>query len=390
MAALTVPDDPASHYSSLARALAAIDQAGPEQVATGALRHDLRWFATQQRALEAMSARWLAELDRREKEAADDERRSPVRFLCDSLGLTANAAQAWLRTARALDTELRLTAGALRRGEIGAQQVGVIRRAVEAAAKTCLDPAAVESELVEAARGMDAYALERHWQQLRYRADQAAGEAAEEEERRRSWLSLRQHSTGSYRVEGVLDAVCGASLHTALRAIMGRKAKDDERTPEQRRAAARGELARRCLDAGDLPERGGERPHLSLVAQLGTLRLEPGSPVARLDWGPLVTGRTARLIAEDASVAPVLVDGGEIVHAGRRSRVVPAPVRRALNLRDGGCRAPGCTMPPDLCSPHHKKHWVDGGEHRLPNLDLRCDAHHARLHPENERFRSGR
>jgi len=69
---------------------------------------------------------------------------------------------------------------------------------------------------------------------------------------------------------------------------------------------------------------------------------------------------------------------------------VPAPVRRALNLRDGGCRAPGCTMPPDLCGPHHSKHWVDGGDHRLPNLELRCTAHHARLHPENERFRSGR
>jgi len=122
MAALTVPDDPASHYSSLARALGAIDQTGPEQLATGALRHDLRWFATQQRALEAMSARWLAELDRRERDAADDDLRGCTAWLRGELRLTSNAAYSQLRTARALDGELRLTAGALRRGEIGAHR----------------------------------------------------------------------------------------------------------------------------------------------------------------------------------------------------------------------------------------------------------------------------
>jgi hypothetical protein len=66
---------------------------------------------------------------------------------------------------------------------------------------------------------------------------------------------------------------------------MGRRAKDDDRTPMQRRAAAIGELARRRLDARDLPERGGEKPHLALVASVETLRLEPGSPMAQLDRG---------------------------------------------------------------------------------------------------------
>jgi hypothetical protein len=149
------------------------------------------------------------------------------------------------------------------------------------------------------------------------------------------------------------------------------------------------DLARRPLDAGELPSRGGERPHLTLVANVETLKLEPGSPMAQLDWGPLVTGRTARRIAEDASVTPVLVDGvGKVLHVGRRSRTVPAPVRRALNLRDGGCQSPGCTMPPDLCSPHHKRHWADGGGHELSNLELRCEFHHGERHPENARFHS--
>src|SRR5215467_5746290 len=380
-------------FSDVAQGLASIADGGPAHLSSAALRDDLRWFAMQVRALEAMSHRWLAELDRREQEEdgpADRELRHCTRWLCDELKLTSSAAYAQVRTARALDGELRLTAAALRRGEISARHVDVIRRAMEQVPKTCLEPASVESELVVSARQMDPFELEQHWKQIRYEADQVAAEEAEEEQRRQSWLSLRQTWWDTYKIEGELDAETGATLHTALRAIMGRKAKDDQRTPMQRRAAAIGVLARTRLDAGDLPERGGEKPHLMLVASVETLRLEPGSRMAQLDWGPLVTGQTARRIAEDASVSPVLVDGdGKVLHVGRRSRTVPASVRRALNLRDQHCQGPGCTMSPELCSPHHDPHWVDGGDHELPVLRLYCDYHHGKRHPENARFRRG-
>ena len=296
-------------FSDVAQGLASIADGGPAHLSSAALRDDLRWFAMQVRALEAMSHRWLAELDRREQEEdgpADRELRHCTRWLCDELKLTSNAAYAQVRTARALDGELHLTAAALRRGEISARHVEVIRRAMEQAEKTRLERSSVESRLVFAARQMDPFELEQHWKEMRYEADQAAAEEAEEEQRRQSWLSLRQTWWDTYKIEGELDAETGATLHTALRAIMGRKAKDDDRTPMQRRAAAIGVLARTRLDAGDLPERGGEKPHLMLVASVETLRLEPGSPMARLDWGPLVTGQTARRIAEDASVIPVL------------------------------------------------------------------------------------
>jgi Domain of unknown function (DUF222) len=376
-------------FSDVSQGLADIDERGPKELTAGELRDDLKWFAIQQRALEAMQNRWLAALDLREKAVFDGELRGAARWLCDELKMTSNAAYAQLRTARALDGELRLTATALRRGEIGPRHVEIIRRAMEQVGKTSLDPARVESELVFVAKQKDPFELEQHWKQLRYRADQPAAEAAEEEWRKQAWLSLRQTLWGNYQIEGELDPESGATLHTALRTIMGRKAKGDERTPMQRRAAAMGQLARRCLDAGDLPERGGERPHLTLVASVETLRLEPGSPMAQLDWGPLVTGKTARRIAGDASVTPVLVDAdGSVLHVGRRSRTVPTAVRRALNLRDKGCVEPGCTMPPDLCTPDHEQHWADGGDHRPSNLKLRCDYHHAQRHPENARFRN--
>jgi hypothetical protein len=373
-------------FSSVEQGLFLIDARGPEELATDRLRDDLKWLTRQQRALEAISARWLAELDQR-RDGLGCGPDSCTEWMTSTFNVTPNAAYSQLRTARVLDHLARASA-ALRLGQLSWAHVRVICGAAEQWDKTTLDAAEVEFELVNAATYMDPRTLHQHWLQMRYQADQEAGVAAEEEQRKRRWFAMSETWWGTHKVEGELDAENGALLKTALQAIMGRKARDDERTPNERRADAVGELARRQLDAGDLPERGGEKPHLMLVADLATLRLEPGSRLAQLNWGPLVTGQTARRIAEDASITPVLVDGDRnVLHVGRRSRAVPAPVRRALNLRDRGCQGPGCTMPPELCTPHHKRHWADGGASDLPNLELRCDVHHGRLHPENDRFR---
>src|SRR5215471_13071679 len=291
-------------FASVEEGLAIIDRGGPENLTSDTLREDLKWFTIQQRALEAMSARWLAELDRREQQASKDDSRddffSCSRWLSETLKLTPNAAYAQVRTARMLE-QLPWTAAAFRRGEISSQHVAVIRRAMEQVAKTCLDPSDVEPALVFAARQMDTFNLEQHWQQMRYQADQEAALEAEEERRRQRWLSLRQISTGNYRSE------------------------------------------------------------------------------------------TARRLADDASITPVLVDDrGEILHVGRSSRSVPRQLRKGLNLRDRHCLSPGCTTPPELCAVHHRRHWADGGPTDLSNLELRCDVHHGRLHPENHRFRQSR
>src|SRR5205085_3001564 len=111
---------------------------------------------------------------------------------------------------------------------------------------------------------MDPKALHEHWQQMRYQADQEAGLVAEQELQQRRWLSLRQTWSGTYEIEGELDPEGGATLELALKGLMGRRSRDDDRTAFQRRADAIEELARDRLDAGDLPTRGGERPHLML------------------------------------------------------------------------------------------------------------------------------
>jgi hypothetical protein len=67
-----------------------------------------------------------------------------------------------------------------------------------------------------------------------------------------------------------------------------------------------------------------------------------------------------------------------VLNVGRRTRTIPPALRRALEVRDGGCRYPGCGS--RFTDAHHIEHWADGGETRLENLVLLCRRHHRAVH----------
>ena len=101
---------------------------------------------------------------------------------------------------------------------------------------------------------------------------------------------------------------------------------------------------------------------------------------AHIEDGPHVTAVTSRRIACDSSIVRIHEDeNGEPLSIGRRSRSIPPPMRRALRLRDGGCRFPGCTNT-RFVDGHHIKHWADGGETSLENLVTLCRHHHRLVH----------
>jgi len=72
---------------------------------------------------------------------------------------------------------------------------------------------------------------------------------------------------------------------------------------------------------------------------------------------------------------------GELLSVGRRTRAAPIALRRALELRDGGCRFPGCEQRHHTDA-HHIVHWAKGGETRLGNLILLCRRHHRLCHED--------
>ena len=72
--------------------------------------------------------------------------------------------------------------------------------------------------------------------------------------------------------------------------------------------------------------------------------------------------------------------GSEPLDVGRRTAVVPGPMRRAVIVRDRHCRFPACDRPPPWCDAHHVVHWASGGVTALSNLVLLCRRHHRFVH----------
>ncbi|GAA4729218.1 HNH endonuclease signature motif containing protein [Actinomycetospora chibensis] len=121
------------------------------------------------------------------------------------------------------------------------------------------------------------------------------------------------------------------------------------------------------------------RPLLTITMDLRWLQQAIGH--GSLDSGALLDQRIVRRLACDAEIVPmVLGSRSEPLDVGRLSRTVTDALRRALNLRDGGCAFPSCSRPPRRCHAHHIRHWFHGGPTCLDNLVLLCRFHHQLIH----------
>jgi hypothetical protein len=101
---------------------------------------------------------------------------------------------------------------------------------------------------------------------------------------------------------------------------------------------------------------------------------------AHLHEGPNISTETAKRMSCDACVCGVLMRNGlENLDLGRTMRLPNRAQRRALMVRDGGCRFPGCTER-RYVEAHHVRHWIDGGPTDLANLVLLCWFHHHAVH----------
>jgi hypothetical protein len=103
-------------------------------------------------------------------------------------------------------------------------------------------------------------------------------------------------------------------------------------------------------------------------------------PLSYIEQGPQVTAETSKRICCDSFIIPILTGKmGEPLDIGRKTRTIPPAMRRALNMRDQGCRFPGCTHR-YFTDGHHVKHWSKGGDSSLDNLVLLCRRHHRLVH----------
>jgi hypothetical protein len=87
-----------------------------------------------------------------------------------------------------------------------------------------------------------------------------------------------------------------------------------------------------------------------------------------------------RLCCDGKAVVMTETKEGEPLSVGRKTRVIPKALERAVRARDKHCCSfPGCANKRFLHT-HHIEHWSNGGETALDNLTLLCTKHHTLVH----------
>jgi len=341
----------------------------------------LRDAATLRNRLDAAITELVSSLDREMRNEGDSTSTPCAAWLRDELHLTDSAAYGQVRLARQL-RELPDTAAAFSGGELSYQHAVAVARTVDRVVLGGGQAGDAEPLMLCEARALNPRDLLLWGRRLRHQLDPNEVANDEQREHRRRWLHLSQAWDGGYDLEGHLDPEGGTTFKVALQGLLGPRLKEDDRTPAQRRADALVEIAGRCLDSGQLPLRGGQRPHISITATLETLRGDPGAPAAELDWGFPISASALRRLACDADLTPILLSkNGDPLHMGRRRRTAPPKLSQALAERDHHCVWPGCDRPPEWCQRHHRgQPWESGGLTEIEQMELLCKVHHRMAH----------
>ncbi|GAA0453630.1 HNH endonuclease [Paractinoplanes deccanensis] len=247
--------------------------------------------------------------------------------------------------------------------------------------------------LIEMAGRLPAYQLRRVGQRilahvaphLAERAEAAAlarQEARAHQAREFTWSMPRD---GIVRLSGRLSVEDAATVRAALEPLCAPVAGDDRR-PAQRRADALVDVCRLALRSGDLPDSGGEAAQVAVTIGYDPLTQALGA--ATTDSGERLSGETARRMACDARILPVVLGGaGQVLDIGRTRRLATGALRRALHVRDRGCAFPDCDRPPRWTDAHHIISWASGGATSLDNLVLLCRTHHRVVHHPDTSWR---
>jgi hypothetical protein len=335
-------------------------------------------------------SRWLAlvaEFDARDGWESWAGIRSCAEWIAWRCALSPRAGREHVRVARTL-RDLPLTRDAFDNGRLSYSKVRVLTRVADGDS---------EADLLELARHATAAQLERMLRAFRRVTREEVNTAYESRHVAYYW-----EEDGSLRISARLPAEEGALVVAALEAARsflreeqrrGRtRGPAEPREPGGAHSASHGArycphptnadalvaVAESALARAPSALSGGPRHEVVVHVDLGAL-VQDGDGSARLRDGPAICSHTARRLGCDSTLTTVLERDGEILSVGRKTRAVPTPIRRGLEVRDQGCRFPGCNHR-RWVDAHHVKHWVDGGETSLDNLVLLCRHHHRLLH----------
>jgi len=327
--------------------------------------------------IDAIVGRNLAAIDSRQATVTEFGRATSS-WLREEMMLDPAVASRKMRIAR-LVWQWPLTEAAWLAGDISEDHVAVILKALTTVPGSVMD--IVEQALLEIAKDSPpcdvAAALDRILVACGVEDVEAA--AARRYGTRGVTVATTFGGTGS--LSGTLSAELADKLTRALEHAGQPAGADDERSRAQRFHDALETITEHYLDTADLPKSDlGERPaRIVVTIPLETLEARLGSAWGLLPTGAQIAPETARRIACDAEVIPVVLNGRNIIDVGRRRRTFSPAVRRAAIVRDGDrCVYPSCRRP--RYQPHHIKHWAHGGKSDVGNAAWLCKFHHWLVH----------
>lgn len=297
---------------------------------------------------------------------------------------------------------------ALRRGEIGVQHLRILSEVTRAFPRLKGHLQEAEPLVVDLAREAEPARFRRALLAMCLRLDP---EGARQDSRDRDSAFYFRASTlmdGQVRIDGMLPAEVGSllvsMLESARRQVSVEQAEPapqpqldvfgnpvrpdavDDRARGQRNVEA---LHRILVVAagvdGALASVAGQRPQVHVTVSVETLSAAPGEAV---DCGWLerfgvpsqpIAADTARRLACDASLRPLIVDAqGNLVAFGTSARVAPPALRALVLRRDRHCRFAGCRARIDEV--HHIIFYSRGGPTRADNMLGLCWYHHHLVH----------
>ncbi len=347
-----------------------------EELPTERLEHEITELAAH---LNAGCCRWLelvAEFDRRGV-WADYGCRSCAEWVAWQCALTTRSAREHVRVARRL-TELPVIHEHFANGQLSYSKVRALTRVAEQD---------TEEDLVELARHATASQLERIVRGLRH-----VTTADAEEQQFNRYLATWWEDDGSLAIHGRLPAEDGAAFLAGLDAAHDRlrEERDRDRDAQSEEAGSAEPLSeggsaeppppahQTHADALVQLARGGAGYDVTVHVDLDVLTRDTRGQV-RIDGGPALAPETARRLACDSSLVPIIERDGGALSVGRKTRAIPPAIRRAVEARDGGCRFPGCELHRFL-ETHHIIHWARGGGTDKSNLIQLCRHHHRLVH----------
>ena len=297
-------------------------------------------------------------------------------WMNSEIGISVQTGWEYLRVGRRLRT-LTLLRAFFRVGKISWSKVRLITRVANESNERKLCHAALDASVSDIKKLCEGY---------RWNDDNDSD--AENAKAMQQWLSRSltwtEASDGNTKIQITLPPELAQAFLNSVEQSVNQTDPTSTRI-SQRRADAAVLMAEKSLQSEGREIATSDR--YQVVVSVDAVELEKQEPPRQTipekratvqNAGPIAK-ETARRIACDCSISVNQTKQGEPVNIGRKARIWPVAMARAIKDRDQMCVWPGCIQSRHLHI-HHIKHWADGGETSVSNGACLCSHHHTMVH----------